>query len=439
MSNFDIGLLMFAAAIVLLALRMPVAVAMLLVGGFGYAFIAGPWAILNTLKTLTYSKFSGYTLSVIPFFLLMGEFATKGGLNQALFKAARAWMGHWRGGLAVATIGGCAAFGAICGSSLATAATMSKVAAPEMRKASYSPALWTGTLAAGGTLGILIPPSIILVIYAIYTEQSIGALFVAAAIPGIIAAVGYMIVINIYTRLYPDAAPKTERLPLAQRFRDSVEIWPAAAVFLLVVAGIYLGWFSPTEGAAVGAIAVGVIAVVLGGMRWKGLYESILSTAEVTGMMFLILLGAELFSAALALSQMPTVLSERVANWDVPPLVVIAIILVIYLLLGCVMESLAMVLLTLPVFIPMILELELGMSEQQVLIWFGILVLISVEVGMISPPFGLNLFVINALAKDVPMGETYKGVIGFCVSDIVRLAALVLFPGLCLWLPGLWR
>ncbi|MFM7419241.1 MAG: TRAP transporter large permease, partial [Alphaproteobacteria bacterium] len=287
MSGFDIGLLMFAATLLLIGLRMPVGIAMLLVGGLGYAAITGWSPLFATLRSITFSKFSSYTLSVIPLFLLMGDFATKGGLNRALFNAARAWFGHWRGGLAVATVGGCAAFGAICGSSLATAATMSQVAAPEMRRHGYSPAISTGTLAAGGTLGILIPPSVILVIYAIYTEQSIGTLFIAAVIPGIIATVGYMLVVHMYARLYPDAAPPAERLPWRQRLRPTLAVWPVITVFVLVVTGMYAGWFSATEGAAVGAAATGLLAVTLGGMRWQGLKESLLSTAETTGLIFL--------------------------------------------------------------------------------------------------------------------------------------------------------
>ncbi|WP_291299157.1 TRAP transporter large permease [Elioraea sp.] len=437
MTPHDIGIAMFAGVAMLLVARVPVGIAMLLAGGAGFAAITGLWPLLNTLKTLPFSRFSSYTLSVIPLFLLMGEFATKGGMNAALFRAARAWFGHWRGGLAVATIGGCAAFGAICGSSIATAATMSQVAGPEMRRAGYSPALATGTLAAGGTLGILIPPSVILVIYAIYTEQSIGNLFVAAAIPGLLATVGYMAVVNIYARLAPGAAPAAPRVPWGRRFAESREVWPAASVFLLVVIGIYAGWFSPTEGAAVGAAAVGVLAVTTGGMRLKGFIESLLATAETTALMFLILLGAELFSAALALSRLPASVSAWVVSLGLAPVAVLAAILVIYLVLGCAMESLAMVLLTLPVFVPMMLALDFGLNPTQLLVWFGILVLVAVEVGMISPPFGLNLFVISAMSKDVPITETWRGVLGFCASDIARLAALVAVPGLSLWLPGL--
>ncbi|MBX9753002.1 MAG: TRAP transporter large permease [Roseococcus sp.] len=438
MSDFDIGLAMFAAALVLIALRMPVGVAMLLVGGVGFATIGGWDRLFATLNSMTFSRFSSYTLSVIPLFLLMGDFATKGGMNRALFRCARAWMGHWRGGLAVATIGGCAAFGAICGSSLATAATMSQVAGPEMRRHGYSPALATGTLAAGGTLGILIPPSVILVIYAIYTEMSIGTLFIAAVIPGLIATAGYMLVVNIYARLHPDAAPPAPAMDLREKLRATGEVWPVALVFILVVTGIYGGWFSATEGAAIGAAATFLLAVVLGGMRWQGLRESLLSTTVTTGLIFVVLLGAELFSAALALSRLPAELSAVVAGFDVPPLVILLMILLIYFILGCFMESLAMVLLTLPIFIPLMLSLDFGLGREQVLVWFGILVLMSVEVGMISPPFGLNLFVINAMAKDVPMGETYRGVMGFVASDFVRIILLALVPAISLWLPGLW-
>jgi tripartite ATP-independent transporter DctM subunit len=438
MSNFDIGLAMFGAALVLIGLRMPVGVAMLLVGGVGYAAISGWDRLFASLNTLTFSRFSSYTLSVIPLFLLMGDFATKGGMNRALFRCARAWMGHWRGGLAVATIGGCAAFGAICGSSLATAATMSQVAGPEMRRHGYSPALATGTLAAGGTLGILIPPSVILVIYAIYTEQSIGTLFIAAVIPGLLATAGYMLVVNLYSRVAPGSAPAAERLPYRERLRATADVWPVVLVFVLVVTGMYDGWFSATEGAAIGAAATGILAVTLGGMRWQGLRESLLSTAETTGIIFIVLLGAELFSAGLALSQLPGELSAAVAQLDVSPITVLLAILLIYFILGCFMESLAMVLLTLPIFVPLMLSLDFGLDKTQVLVWFGILVLMSVEVGMISPPFGLNLFVINAMAKDVPMGETYRGVLGFVASDFARILLLALVPAISLWLPGLW-
>ncbi len=439
MDNFTLGLVYFFATIGLIMLRVPVGLAMLLIGGIGFAQITGLEPLLNNLKTITYGRFSNYNLSVVPLFLLMGHFATKAGLNTALFRATRAWLGHWPGGLAISTVGGCAMFGAICGSSLATAATMSQVALPEMRRYGYSTALATGTLAAGGTLGILIPPSVVLVIYAVYTEQSIGHLFLGAVVPGLIAMLGYMLVVAIYVRIAPKAGPAGPRASWRERFASLLDIWPVAFVFVLVIAGIYLGWFSPTEGAAIGAAAVGLIAITVGGMRWQGLKQSLLETAETTALIFLILLGAELFNAFLALTQMPVELSRMVERLDAHPYVVLFTILGVYLLLGCVMESMAMVLLTVPVFVPIVMSLNLGLSPDQVAVWFGILALMVVEIGMITPPFGLNLFVIQAMARDVSIGEAYKGVMPFVLSDIVRTLIIVFLPWTVLWLPGLWK
>ncbi|MFV0333450.1 MAG: TRAP transporter large permease [Tropicimonas sp.] len=437
MDKFDIGLLMFAGALALIALRMTVAGAMLLAGMVGYAMITGTSPLLSTLKSMTFSKFSSYQLSVLPFFLLMGEFATRGGMNTRLFAAARAWFGHWRGGLAVATIGGCAAFGAISGSSLATAATMSKVALPEMRKMGYAPSLATGTLAAGGTLGILIPPSVILVIYAIYTEQSVGLLFVAAVLPGIIAVIQYMTVVVIWAILRPGAAPSVPRASWRERFETTRSVWPIMIVFATVVLGIYLGWFSPTDGAAVGAFATLLLAIFTGGLRWEGFVQSVISAGITSAMMFLIMFAAELFSAALALSQLPNALAGKIAALPLPPVAILLCLLLIYIVLGCFMESLAMVLLTLPVFVPVMMGLDFGLPSDTVLIWFGILVLMSVETGMISPPFGMNLFLINSIARDVPIQQTYLGVLGFYVMDIIRILLVLFVPGLALWLTGL--
>lgn len=436
MDRFDIGLIMFFGALVLAAARLSVAGSMLLAGGLGYAAINGWGPLLSTMKTMTFSRFSNYSLSVLPFFLLMGEFATRGGMNSQLFRAARAFFGHLRGGLAIATIGGCGAFSAISGSSLATAATMSQVALPEMRKAGYSGALSTGTLAAGGTLGILIPPSIILVIYAIYTERSVGALFVAAIIPGLIALVQYMLVVSIYAYVRPQAAPRAPRADWSERLSALRDIWPIGIVFVVVISGIYRGWFSPTEGAAVGAFVTMLIAMIQGGMRWKGIVESALSAGTISAMMFLIMLSSELFSSALALSQLPTDLARWVASLNYNPYMILLCIILIYFALGTFMESLAMVLLTLPVFIPMILSLDFGMSQDAVLIWFGIIALISIEVGMISPPFGLNLFLINTLAKDVPIEDTWLGVMGFMGMDLLRILLILFVPATTLWLPG---
>ncbi len=431
------GLLLFAATLIAIMLRMPVGLAMFFIGALGYVLLVGWHPLINTLNNSTYSRFSSYTLSVVPLFLLMGQFATKAGLNRALFRAASAWFGHLRGGLAIASVGGCAMFGAICGSSLATAATMSQVALPEMRRYGYSDSLATGTLAAGGTLGILIPPSVILVIYAVYTEQSIGHLFLAALVPGIIATVGYMIVVCVYVRIAPDSGPAAARVPLREKIATVQGIWPTALVFVLVVGGIYLGWFSPTEGAAIGAAAVGFLAVLVGGMRWQGLRACLVDTAETTALIFLILMGAEIFNAFLALTQMPQELGQVVTALHAPPIVIIVAMLVIYILLGCVMDALAMVLLTMPVFYPIVASLDLGLTPDQTGVWFGILALMAVEMGLITPPFGLNIFVINAMAEDVPMNQTFKGVLPFVISDFFRLAIIVFVPATALYLPGM--
>ncbi|MGA1599439.1 MAG: TRAP transporter large permease, partial [bacterium] len=339
-----------------------------------------------------------------------------------------------RGGGAMAAIGACAGFGAICGSSLATAATMSQVALPELRRYGYSGGLATATLAAGGTLGILIPPSVILVIYAILTEQNIAKLFLAAFVPGILAAIGYLITISIYVRLNPDAAQMRERVPYGERLQALVEVWPVLLVFLVVVGGIYLGWFTPTEGAAIGAAGTGIIAYANGGLSLKALTDSILSTANSSAMIFFIVLGAAFYNSFLALSQVPQEVSAFVVSQGYSPWLILSIILMLYLVFGCVMDSLSMILLTIPIFFPIISELDFGMTSEELAIWFGILVLIVVEVGLITPPVGMNLFVINTLDKETPMVETYRGVMPFVLSDLIRVVILVIFPGITLFL-----
>ncbi len=433
MSSFELALWSFPVLIALIFLRVPIGLAMLVCGIAGTWIIFGnPNAILSRLKLETYSTFSSYSLSIIPLFLLMGQFATLGGMSQSLFRAANTWLGHRKGGVAMSAVGACAGFGAICGSSIATAATMAQVALPELRRYGYSGALATGTLAAGGTLGVLIPPSIVLVLYAILTEQNIAKLFVAAFIPGIIAALGYMITIAIYVRVSPDSAGSRERAPYSERFRALLDVWPVLLVFAVVVGGIYLGWFTPTEGAAVGAAGTGLVALLNGGLTWKTLVQSILSTAAATAMIFFIVYGAAFFNSFLALSQMPQIAAAWVSEQGFNPWVVLIMILVLYLLLGCVMDSLSMILLTIPIFFPIVTALDFGLGPEEFAIWFGILVLIAVEVGLITPPVGMNLFVINSMAKDIPIVHTYRGVMPFVASDVVRLTLLVAFPAITL-------
>ncbi|MCX2725589.1 TRAP transporter large permease [Roseibium salinum] len=435
MSLLELGYISFPLLLVLIFLRAPIGLAMMLCGLGGLYLATGtPNMFLSKLKSETYSTFSSYSLSIIPMFLLMGQFATHSGMSSSLFKAAESWLGHRKGGVAMAAVGACAGFGAICGSSLATAATMSRVALPELRRYGYSGGFSTATLAAGGTLGILIPPSVILVIYAILTEQNIAKLFLAAFIPGILAAIGYMITISLYVRRNPKAAGTREPMPYAERFRALANVWPVLLVFGLVVGGIYLGWFTPTEGAAVGAAGTGLLALGSGNLTWKMFLDSIIQTALSTGMIFFIVLGAGFYNSFLALSQVPQELSSWVVGQGFSPWVVLTLILLFYLVFGCLMDSLSMILLTIPIFFPVISVLDFGMSPEHLAIWFGILVLIVVEVGLITPPVGMNLFIINAMDRSTPMKETYKAVLWFITSDVVRVILLVLFPSITLFL-----
>ena len=437
MTEIEFGGLLFGICLVLITLRMPVAIAMFVVGSFGFISLAGLQAFLGLLNTGPFGRVSGYTLSVLPLFLLMGQFAVRAGLGSSLFNSARAWVGNYRGGLAISTIFGCAAFGSICGSSVATAATMGSVAIPEMRRSGYSDGLITGTLAAGGTLGILIPPSLILVIYAVITEQSIGKLFLAALIPGIIATLGYSLTVGIYVRLKPSAAPLIQGVPIQKKVRSLVPVIPVAAIFLLVIGGIYFGVFTPTEGAAIGAAATFLLACVSGKLDWSSFVTSVLETAQATAAIFLILIGAEIYNGFLALSGIPSELAGLFEDSGLAPMLILIGILLLYLILGCVMDSLAMILLTVPVFFPLVTGLDFGFSADEIAIWFGILTLIVVEVGLITPPLGLNVYVINSLAKDIPLANSFKGILPFLLSDIVRIGIILALPATCLWLPGL--
>lgn len=447
MTGLELALIAFALMLLAIFMRVPIAIAMGFAGFFGsWALLGNPNAPLNQLKTLTYDAFSSYSLSIVPLFLLMGQFATKTGMSSSLFQAASDWLGHRRGGVALAAVGACAGFGAVCGSSLATASAMGQVALPEMRKRGYSDDLSTGVLAAGGTLGILIPPSVILVIYAILTEQNIVKMFLAALVPGLLAAAGYMLAVSVIVRLRPGSAPPSPKVAMRQRLRTLAAIWPVIAIFLLVIGGIAGDWnwlrpgvqalFTPTEGAAVGAVATGLYGVVTGRLNWAGFVESVLATAQASAMIFFILLGAQLFNSFLAFTQAPQQLADWVSGQGFAPMTVLAAMLICYLIFGCVMDSLSMILLTIPVFFPIITALDFGMTAEQTAIWFGILALIVVEVGLITPPVGMNLFIINSVARDIPITRTYRGVAPFVVTDLLRVLLLTAFPGLTLWLVG---
>ena len=437
MSGLAIGGIGFAALLLLLAFRIPIGVAMLSVGVVGYVSIAGSSALLSYLKTETYWRFTNDDLSVVPLFLLMGQFAAKAGISQSLFHAANAWLGHRRGGIAMAAVGGCAGFASISGSSLATAAIMGQVALPELRRYNYAGSLATGALAAGGTLGILIPPSIVLIIYAVMVEANVATLFQAAFIPGVLAAIGYILAIAIVVRVNPEAGPAGPRAAAAAQWAALVDIWPVLVIFLLVMGGIYAGIFTPTEAAAVGAVGTFLIAVTKGRMRLEGTIDALLGTATTTAMIFLILLGAAVFNAFLGFSQLPIFAADYFQNSGLAPLVVLAGMVVLYIALGFVMDSLSMILLTVPIFWPIIAGLDYGLGPEETKLWFGIITLIVVEVGLITPPVGLNVFVINSMARDVPMIETFKGVVPFLASDAIRVVLIVAFPTLTLIMPAL--
>ena len=437
MSSLAIGGVGFVVLLGMLAVRIPIGIAMISVGMTGYLMIAGSVPLLSYLKTETYWAFTTFDLSVVPLFLLMGQFAAKAGLSSALFTAANTWLGHHRGGVAMAAVGGCAGFGAISGSSLATAATMGQVALPELRRFNYSGSLATGALAAGGTLGILIPPSVVLIIYAIMVESNVAALFQAAFLPGILAALGYMLAIAIVVRINPEAGPAGERASRAAKWAALLEIWPVLVIFLLVMGGIYAGVFTPTEGAAIGSVGTFLIAITKGGMRLEGFLDAILGTAQTTAMIFLILLGAKIFNAFLGFSELPIFAADFFQNAGLSPFVVLLGMIILYILLGFVMDSLSMILLTVPIFWPIIAGLDFGLGPDETKLWFGIITLIVVEMGLITPPVGLNVFVINSMAKDVPMLETFKGVVPFITSDFIRVAIIVAFPVITLVLPDL--
>ena len=434
MSPIQLTLLIFVIMVALMALRAPIAVAMFAAGLVGYVLQAGWAPLANFLNTEAFARFASYDLSVIPLFILMGNFATQGGISRALFEVAAGVMARFRGGLAMAAVVTCAAFGAICGSSVATAATITSVALPEMKRHGYSERLSTGTLAAGGTLGILIPPSVPLVIYAILAEQNIAKLFAAAMVPGIVAMIGYVIAIAIYVRLVPGHAPAHDDAPPPLTRKAIAAVAPIAIIFAIVFGGIYGGKFTPTEGAAVGAASTFIAALVKGEMNRTKFKHCFYATAEASAMIFMIFLGADLMNSALALTQVPTQLGHLVQSWGLTPVQVVIAIVLFYIALGCLMDELSVLLITIPIFFPVIIGLDFGMPKESVAIWFGILVLMTVSFGLLSPPVGLNVFVVNGMAKNVPLGETFRGVLPFLASDAVRLVLLIAFPPISLWL-----
>lgn len=434
MSSLMLASLIFACMLGLMVVRVPIAIAMFIAGVFGYLYQVGLAPFLNNLNGLAYARFASYDLSVIPLFILMGNFATQGGISRALFQFASVVMAGFRGGLAMAAVMASAAFGAICGSSIATAATITSVALPEMKRHGYSGRIATGTLAAGGTLGILIPPSVPLVIYAILTEQNIAKLFAAATVPGIIAMCGYLIAIAVYVRLFPGHAPEHDDDRPRMTLAGVLAVAPIAIIFTVVFGGIYGGLFTPTEGAGVGAAATFVAALLRRELTLQKIKLCFYSTAATSAMIFMIFIGADMMNTALALTQVPAQLAAVIKGWNVAPVLVVSGILLFYVVLGAVMDELSMILLTIPIFFPVVMGLDFGMPPESVAIWFGIMVLMTVGFGLLAPPVGLNVYVVNGMARDVPISESYKGVMPFLVSDVLRTILLLAFPPISLWL-----
>jgi tripartite ATP-independent transporter DctM subunit len=425
-----LSLLIFGLLFVLIAAGMPIGFAMGLSAFLGTLMLIDARAALALLGQTAYETGLTYNLSVLPMFVLMGYIAGKGGLSESLYRACNTWLGHRRGGLALATIGGCGAFAAICGSSLATAATMAQIALPEMRRYGYDDRLATGALAAGGTIGILIPPSVLMVIYGLLTETSISALFLAGIVPGILTVLVFMAAISIMTRIDPKLGPPGERAPPRQKLLALRDVWGTAALFLLVIGGLYAGIFSPTEAASIGAVGALALGILNRQLKPADVGASLMETVKTTAMIFTILIGAILFNNFLILAGVPDLISNWISGLPLGRTAILVVILLMYVVLGCLLDSLAMVLLTIPIVFPIVKSL--GYDP----VWFGIIIVMVVELGLITPPIGMNVFVIKAIARDVPLGKIFRGVTPFIIAQIALIALLVAFPQIALWLPS---
>lgn len=420
----------FVLLFVLLLLRVPIGVAMGLVGIGGFAMMVRTGPALNLVGLSPIRTATEYSLALIPMFILMGSLATASGLSKELYRASNAWIGHMRGGLAMATIAACGGFAAICGSSVATAATMTKVALPEMKRYGYPDALATGSIAAGGTLGILIPPSIVLAIYGILTEQDIGKLFVAGIVPGLMALGLYLVTVRLYVHFSKQDVPVQAKANWHERFAASRGVWAVLLLFVFVMGGIYGGVFTPSEAAGMGASGVLIIGVVRRRLNLKSIYRCLVESIQVSASIFFILIGALLFGYFLTATQSPQKIASALLSLDLGAYGTLVLILLFFLLLGCILDAMAMIVLMIPIIFPVVLQL--GFDP----IWFGVIIVMTVELGLITPPVGMNVFVLNSLARDIPLQRIFAGVMPFVLMDVLRLAILVAFPILVLFLPN---
>jgi tripartite ATP-independent transporter DctM subunit len=422
------GLLGFAAMFVLMALRVPIAVAMGLVGLVGLALMRS-WPAALSATGGEFVDIGSYTLSVVPLFVLMGNFVTRAGMSRDLYRAAYALIGHRRGGLAMSTIAACAGFGAICGSSIATTATMARVAMPEMARFNYAPSFAAGSVCAGATLGILIPPSVILVIYGIMTETSIGALFAAAVLPGLVATGFYLAACAWTTRRHPERGPPGDKASWQERRAALGRVWGVLLLFALVMGGMYGGFFTPTEAAGVGAMGGMLFALARRALSLKVLAEVLVDSARTSAMLFTIIIGASLFAGFLNFTDLPSGLRDFVIGFDAHPVVVVVAICLVYVVLGMAMESLSMMLLTVPIFFPLVTAL--GFDP----VWFGVIVVCVIEISLITPPVGMNLFVLRSVVPGIATSAIWRGVLPFVGADVLRMGVLIAFPAISLWLP----
>ena len=429
----EASLIGFAALLILIFAKVPIPMAMAVVGFVGFGQSINYHAALSMVSTVASEEGMNYSLSVIPLFILMGNFVTQSGLSHELYKSSYAFFGHRKGGLAMATIVACGGFSAVCGSSLATAATMSKVAMPSMRKFGYADSLAAGSIAAGGTLGILIPPSVILVLYGIMTESDIGELFAAGILPGLLGIFCYLCAIAVATGINPKIGPRGERVSWPDRFRSLKGVWGVLLLFFIVMGGIYAGIFTPTEAAGIGATGAFLFTLFRKKLTLEILKKVLVDSASTTAMIFFLLMGSFIFANFVNVVGMPDALAEFVLGWDVSPFVVVLILMLVYIVLGCILESMSMIVLTVPVFYPMMQALGFD------LIWFGIVVVVVTEISLITPPVGLNVFVLKAVLPDVKVSTIFKGVTPFWIADIVRLTLIVLFPAISLFLVSLMR
>ena len=429
MSNGAVALAGFVSLFALMLLRVPVGMAMGLVGVTGYAWIVGPGPALKLVGQTSMRTVTDYTFGVIPMFMLMGALVSVSGVSRELFKAANSMIGHLRGGLGVATVLACGGFAAICGSSVATAATFSAVAYPEMRRFNYPQSFSTGVIAAGGTLGAILPPSTVLAVYAILTQQDIGKLFMAGIVPGILAMAMYVMTIAIIVKLRPDWLPGGELKPWAERLADLKNVWAPLVLFIFVIGGLYGGFFTPTEAGGVGASGAFILGLLRRKLDGPKIREALLSATRTAAAVFTVLIGALLFGYFLTITQSPQKLTEFLTSLGIGRYGVLALIMLMYLVLGCLMDAMAMIILTVPIIFPVIVHL--GFDP----IWFGVIIVMTVELGLIHPPVGMNVFVIKSVVKDVSFTTIFKGVLPFILTDILRLVILIAFPIIALWLP----